>query len=92
MLDFTLKYVVKVTMIEYVNEIISSWDKACLDFGDGFEIFNNRKKIATPAPEDLFKVDESAVKLGSAKANVSTLLWQKRCMCLNGQGRTHPLQ
>ncbi len=31
---------------------------------------NNRKKIATPAPEDLFKVDDSAVKLGSVKAKV----------------------
>jgi hypothetical protein len=31
---------------------------------------NNRKKIATPAPEDLFKVDESAAKLGSAKGKV----------------------
>jgi hypothetical protein len=61
---------VKVTMIEYVNEIIASWDKACLDFDDGFEILNNRKKIATPAPEDLFKVDDSVVKLGSVKAIV----------------------
>ncbi len=60
MLDFTVKYVVKVTMIEYVNEIIASWDKACLDFDDGFVILNNHKKIATPDPEDLFKVDESA--------------------------------
>jgi hypothetical protein len=70
MLDFTVKYVVKVTMIEYVNEITASWDKACLDFDDGFKILNNCKKIATPAPEDLFKVDESAVKLQSAKAKV----------------------
>jgi hypothetical protein len=31
---------------------------------------NNCKKIATPAPENLFKVDESAVKLGSAKAKI----------------------
>ncbi len=70
MLDFTIKYVLKVTMIEYVNEIIASWDKACLDFDDGFEILNNRKKLAMLAPEDLFKVDESVVKLGSAKAKV----------------------
>ncbi len=70
MLDFTVKYVVKATMIEYVNEIIASWDKACLDFDDGFEILNNCKKIATPAPEDVFKVDENAVKLGLAKAKV----------------------
>jgi hypothetical protein len=70
MMDFTIKYVVKVTMIEYVNEIITSWDKACLDFDDGFEILNNCKRIATPAPEDLFKDDDSAVKLGSVKAKV----------------------
>ncbi len=69
-LDFTIKNVIKVTMIEYVNEIIASWDKACLDFDDGFEILNNCKKIATPAPEDLFKVDDSGVKLGSVKAKV----------------------
>ncbi len=31
---------------------------------------NNRKRIATPAPEDLFKVYDSAVKLGSVKAKV----------------------
>ncbi len=41
-----------------------------MDFDDGLEILNNRKKIATPALEDLFKVDESAVKLGSVKAKV----------------------
>jgi hypothetical protein len=41
-----------------------------LDFDDGFEILNKRKRIATPAPEDLFKVDDSAVKLGSVKAKV----------------------
>ncbi len=41
-----------------------------MDSDDGFEILNNCKKIATPAPEDLFKVDDSAVKLGSAKAKV----------------------
>jgi hypothetical protein len=70
MLDFTVKYVMKVTMIEYVNEIIASWDKACLDFDDGFEILNNHKKSATPAPEDLSKVDDSVVKLGSVKAKV----------------------
>jgi hypothetical protein len=91
-LDFTVKYVLKVTMIEYVNKIIASWDKACLDFDDGFKILNNCKKIATPAPEDLFKVDDSAVSLDQQRQRFSTLSWQKRCMCLNGQDQTHPLQ
>ncbi len=30
----------------------------------------NHKKIVTPAPENLFTVDDSAVKLGSMKAKV----------------------
>ncbi len=42
----------------------------CLDFDDGFKTLNNCKKNATPAPENLFMVDDSAVKLGSVKAKV----------------------
>ncbi len=41
-----------------------------MDFDDGFDTPNNCKKIATPAPENLFTVDDSAVKLGSMKAKV----------------------
>jgi hypothetical protein len=62
--------VVKVTIFEYADKIIASWDKACLDFDDGFEILNNCKRITTPGPEDLFKVDDSVEKLGSVKAKV----------------------
>ena len=55
-LDFTVDKVVKVTMISYVKEIIETWDKACEESNDGFQQVT-RQRIATVAPEDLFKVD-----------------------------------
>ena len=67
-LDLTVQYVVKVTMFEYIEEIITLWDQACIDFNDGFLILSHRQRIVTPAPDNLLKVDESSVKLGSGKA------------------------
>ena len=67
-LDLTVKYVVKVTMFEYIEEVITLWDQACLNSDDGFKISRHRQRIVTPALDDLFKVDESSVKLGSGKA------------------------
>jgi hypothetical protein len=55
-------------MLEYVDEIIGSWDKACSELDDGYKAVSGRKRIATAAPDDLFKVDEDAVKLDQAKA------------------------
>ena len=66
-LDFTVQYVVKVTMFECIEQIITVWDQACIDFNDGFKILSHRQRIVTPAPDNLFKVDESSVKLGSEK-------------------------
>ena len=57
-LDFATAKLVKVTMIDYVDEIIEVWNRACKEFDNGFEFVVNRKKIAMAAPEDLFKVDE----------------------------------
>jgi hypothetical protein len=54
---------VKVTMIEYVDEIIELWDKACSELDDEYKVVSGRKRIATAAPDDLFKVDEDDVKL-----------------------------
>jgi len=67
-LDFTTSKTVKVTMLEYVDEIIESWDKACSELDDGYKAVSGRKRIATAAPDDLFKVDEDAVKLDQARA------------------------
>ena len=55
-------------MFEYIEEIITSWDQACINFDDGFNISSHRQRIVTPAPGNLFKVDESSVKLESGMA------------------------
>ena len=33
-LDFTAPKLVKVTMLDYIDEIIESWDKACSKYED----------------------------------------------------------
>jgi hypothetical protein len=68
MLDFARSKIVKVTMLEYVDEIIGSWDEACSELNDGYKTVSWRKRIATAAPNDLFKVDEDAMKLDQARA------------------------
>ena len=67
-LDFTTAGVVIVTMIEYVNDVIKSWDEAVTKLDDGFKKVTGRTRIATAAPVDLFKVNDDAVKLGSDKS------------------------
>jgi hypothetical protein len=47
---------------------IEVWTKACKEFNNGFEFVANRKRIATAAPEALFKVDEDALKLSLLEA------------------------
>jgi hypothetical protein len=68
MLDFTTSKIVKVTMLEYVDEIVGSWDKACSELDDGYNVVSGCKRIATAAPKDLFKVGEDAVKLDQVRA------------------------
>jgi hypothetical protein len=68
MLDFATSKIVKVAMLEYVGEIIGSWNQACSELNDGYKAVSGRKRIATAAPNDLFKVDEDAVKLDQARA------------------------
>ncbi len=67
-LDFATAKVVKVTMIDYIDEIIKVWTKACKEFNNGFEFVANCKRIATAAPEDLFKVDKDSLKLSLLEA------------------------
>jgi hypothetical protein len=67
-LDFATSKTVKVTMLEYVDEIIGSWDKACSKLNDGYKAVFGYKRISTAAPDDLFTVDEDAVKLDQARA------------------------
>jgi hypothetical protein len=67
-LDFATSKIVKVTMLKYVDEIVGSWDRACSDINDRYKAVSGCKRIATAAPDDLFKVDEDAVKLDQARA------------------------
>ena len=48
-------------MIDYVHEIIESWDKACSELDDRYKVVFGRTRFATAAPDDLFKVDEDAI-------------------------------
>jgi hypothetical protein len=63
-LDFTTKNLVKISMIEYVKEIIAAWDKAP-KMNDGFVTVTSKRTKKCAAPEDLFKIDEDATKLGA---------------------------
>jgi hypothetical protein len=69
-LDFTNVGVVTVTMIDYNNDVIKAWDEAVTKFNNRFERKVKRQRIATAAPEDLFKVNDDAVKLDKERAKV----------------------
>ena len=66
--DFSTPKIVKITMLEYIDEIVELWDKACSELNDGHEVVSGCKRIATASPNNLFKVDEDAVKLDKARA------------------------
>ena len=57
-----------VTMVDYVDHMIEAWGEATAKLGDGFELVAKRQRIASAAPEDLFKVNDDAVKLDRGKA------------------------
>ena len=59
-LDFSVKGQVKVSMFEYIDEIIEAFDKA--------QGCNSTTTQNSAAPSDLFKVDEDCDKLGPNKA------------------------
>ena len=67
-LDFATPGVVIISMFDYVDDVIKAWDAANAKLDDGFERVAKRQKIASAAPENLFKVNEDAVKLDKGKA------------------------
>ena len=67
-LDFTTAGVVSVSMINYIQDVIKEWEDSTSKLDDGFERVIKHQKIATAAPDNLFKVDEDQVKLGKEKA------------------------
>ncbi len=69
MLDFSTKQQLKISMFEYMNDILAAWEKAPKLESDGFVLVKRGKKgKTTAAPEDMFKVDEDATKLNPEMA------------------------
>ena len=69
-LDFSIKHQVKISMTDYVSEVIEAWDKVEFEVNDGFiekKVRKSRNRTSA-APEDLFKIDEGAVKLAKQQA------------------------
>ena len=67
-LDFTTKHQVKISMTDYVEDAVKSWDAAKATIDDGFKLVRRKKMRLSAAPEDLFKVDDDAKKLQPALA------------------------
>ena len=59
-LDFATPGQVKVTMFDYIDEILTAFEEA--------DIVNRKGTKSSAAPDNLFKVDEDCEKLGPAKA------------------------
>lgn len=65
-INFTTKGQVKISMIDYVTEIIAAWDKAAKKHNDGFTTVQSKqgkKGRKYVAPDDLFKVDKDTTTL-----------------------------
>ncbi len=65
LLDFSHANQCRVTMIDYVDEIVVAYDKALIKLSDGFSAVKKKLNIArtSAAPDDLFVVNEDAEKL-----------------------------
>jgi hypothetical protein len=64
-LDFSHSNQCRVTMIDYIDEIVVAHDKALKDLSDGFSAVTKKKNEAriSTAPDDLFIIDKDAEKL-----------------------------
>jgi hypothetical protein len=64
-LDFSHDNQCRVTMIDYVNEIVAAYDKVLSELDDGFSVVKKKSNPArtSAAADDLFVVNEDAEKL-----------------------------
>ena len=68
-IDYSSRGLTRISMIDYVKDIITAWDKLSAEMdSDGFK-FNLRKSSGTPmaAPSNLFVVNEDSIKLAEAQ-------------------------
>jgi hypothetical protein len=82
-LDYTVRGQVKISMFDYVNEILSTFAKA-EPKGAGTK--------SSAAPVNLFTVDEDCTKLQPDKAVDSTASWPRPCTQPREPGRILALQ
>ena len=67
-IDYSSKGLAKVTMVDYVKDIVSAWDKAAEQYADGFKaIIRKSSGKPTVAPSNVFVVDEESMKLSEAQ-------------------------
>ena len=69
-LDFSHANQCRVTMIDYLDEIVVAYDKALKELSDGFIAIKKKSNTArtSAAPDDLFVVNEDAEKLSDEGA------------------------
>ncbi len=70
-LDFTTKGQVKISMVDYVKEVVDAWDKAPQINSDAFTTViskRGKKGKKCAAPDNLFKIDEDATTLSTKMA------------------------
>ncbi len=69
-LDFSHPNQCRVTIIDYVDEIVVAYDKALKGLSDNFNAVTKKKNVAktSVAPDDLFIIDHDAEKLSEEDA------------------------
>jgi len=90
-LDFGHDNQCRITMIDYVDEIVAAYDKALGELDDGFSAFKRKSNLArtSAAPDDLFDVDKDAEKLNKENSIAfhhlvaKTLYVSKHCNCIS---------
>jgi hypothetical protein len=89
-LDFSHPNQCRVTMFDYIYEIVVAYDKALKDLSDGFNAVIKKKNVARTslAPDDLFIIDEDAEKLSKEGATafhnlVAKTLYVSKCARLD---------
>ncbi len=85
-LDFSHPNQCRVTMTDYVDEIVVAYDKALKDLSYVFNAVTNRKNVArtSAAPNNLFIVNKDAEKLSEEGATafhnlVAKTLYVNKC-------------
>ena len=68
-LDFSTKYQVKISMVEFVKELIAEWEKAAPKYdNEGFKKVQTKrgqKKKTSASPYNLFKNDKDSENLAT---------------------------